>query len=286
LIFACNKLPRSSDNSVGFWSRWILINFPFRFVDEEELKTLSEEEQKICKIRKNDIVSSLVSQEELSGLLNWALDGLDKLLEKGHFTYTTSNKNIQDRWIKAADSFASFCSECLCEEYGTYIMKDELRKIYNKYCRTNKIEQVGDKAIKNYLTKEMGVSEFREQNIIREYLWKNISFKENTKKTYDFGILSTFSEDINTQEVANNQANPLNHLISITFKSKNLENIEYKNGGFPSYPSYLIKIKEIIAKIPENNADLLISLFGIEILDKLVEKGDLFLKDSNTYKVV
>ena len=132
----------------------------------------------------------------------------------------------------------------------------------------------------------MGVSEFPEQNIIKEYMWKNISFIKNTKKSYDFGILSTFSEDINTQEVANNQANQNNYVFSIPFNSKNLENIEYKKGGFVGYPSYLLKIKEIISKIPENNVDLLISLFGIEILDKLVEKGDLFLKDSNTYKVV
>ena len=286
LIFACNKLPRSSDNSIGFWSRWILINFPYRFVDEEELKTLSEEEKKTCKLRKNDMVSYICDPEQLSGLLNWALDGLDKLLEKGYFTYTTSNKNIQDRWIKAADSFAAFCSECLQEEYGTYIMKDELRKVYNNYCRKNKIEQVGDKAIKNYLTKEMGVSEFREQNIIKEYMWKNISFKENTKKSYDFGVLSTFSAENSHEEVANNQANQINHLFSIPFSSKNLEIIEYKKGSFVGYPSYLIKIKEIIAKIPENNADLLVSLFGVELIDKFIENGDMFLKDSTTYRVV
>jgi len=36
LIFAANELPRVYDFSFGFWSRWILLEFPYMFLPEQE----------------------------------------------------------------------------------------------------------------------------------------------------------------------------------------------------------------------------------------------------------
>lgn len=36
LVFAANELPRVYDFSLGFWSRWILLEFPYTFVSEKE----------------------------------------------------------------------------------------------------------------------------------------------------------------------------------------------------------------------------------------------------------
>jgi len=296
MIFACNNLPKSNDNSQGFWSRWILLNFPWRFADPEEKALLSPEEQLRCKPRINEIASTLCDEEQLSGLLNWALIGLDSLLERGYFTYTTSNKNVQDRWIRAADSFAAFCSDNLQEEYGTFIMKDDLRKEYNAYCKMNKVEAVGDKAIKNYLTRELGATEWREQNIIMERMWKNISFKNGKNEGFDFGIVST-------NQSLHNQGSQDNHGFSTSSDQKNLKKrcektldklstlAKKKEENYTDIDNTISltekgKIIKTIEKIPTNNSDLLFDLFGEEVLKKMMQNGDIFLKDSNTYRVV
>lgn len=268
MIFACNKLPKSSDNSIGFWSRWILINFPYRFVDPEERKTLTPEEQQLCKLRKNDIISSLCDENQLSGLLNWALDGLDSLLERGYFTYTTSNKNVQDRWIKASDSFAAYCSERLVEDFNCHVLKDELRRDYTDYCRNNKIEAVGDRSIKNYLTREMGVTE----NRIRvadydNYSWKNLRFVQGVQEDYEFYTLSILKnhKNIESKMVVN-----LGKLVNRNYEVTNVYKLIY----------------DLIDKVQENNKELLFNLFTEELIQKMLQKGDLLFKDENTLRKV
>jgi len=51
MIFACNELPRVYDTSKGFWRRWILINFPYEFVDRERYKTLTGDDLKNKKLK-------------------------------------------------------------------------------------------------------------------------------------------------------------------------------------------------------------------------------------------
>ena len=40
VIFACNELPKVYDLSDGFWSRWMLFEFPYKFVKESEYNQL------------------------------------------------------------------------------------------------------------------------------------------------------------------------------------------------------------------------------------------------------
>jgi len=76
MIFACNDLPRVYDNSKGFWRRWILINFPYEFIDQKQYEVLTVEEKKNKRIKKPRVIENILSETELSGLLNESLKGL------------------------------------------------------------------------------------------------------------------------------------------------------------------------------------------------------------------
>ena len=178
LIFSCNKLPKSKDNSRGFWDRWILLKFPFRFEYAQIIDKLPDEEKKLCKIRKNNVINDITTQKELSGLFNWALEGLQRIINTQHFTFTKATQDVQKRWIKEADSFAAFCDEHVLYEYDGQTGKDDLRQAYNEFCKENQVEITTDRHIKYYLETEMRavIKRTKASGVETQdyWFWKNI----------------------------------------------------------------------------------------------------------------
>jgi len=179
-IFACNELPRVYDMSVGFWSRWMPFKFPYTFVKEEEYNKL--EDKTNYKIRDEQIVKRLITEEELSGLLNKALEGLDRILEKGDFSYSIGTKEVKDLWIRKADSFNAFCMDNIIEDEEGYITKKDLRRNFARYTKSHKLKGCSDNNIKINLENNFGVIEERKSLLIvdeysQERCWVGIKWK-------------------------------------------------------------------------------------------------------------
>jgi len=147
-IFACNELPKVYDMSLGFWSRWILLEFPYIFISKKEYEKLDEIQKEKYKIRDTDIIEKITTEEELSGLLNRAIEYLHKLLEQKDFSYTKGTKEVKDLWIRKSDSFTSFCMDNIKESEFEFITKSELRQKFSKYCKKHNLKGTSDKAIK------------------------------------------------------------------------------------------------------------------------------------------
>jgi len=81
MVFGANELPKIYDTTDGFWTKWILIEFPYKFISKEIYNSLKGEDKKTHKIMDIDIIKKITTKEELSGLLNYALDGLDRILK-------------------------------------------------------------------------------------------------------------------------------------------------------------------------------------------------------------
>jgi P4 family phage/plasmid primase-like protien len=178
LVFACNELPRVYDYSDGFWERWVLLEYPYKFVDQCVYDSAKEEERKMWKIKDPQIIDKITTPEEMSGLLNRALIGLKNLLENKKFSYTIGTADVKNRWIRKADSFMAYCMDSLEEDYDSKITKKELRKKYKEYCSKHKVGGVSDKAIKATLQEMFGCSEdYCSINGIMEYVWTGIKFK-------------------------------------------------------------------------------------------------------------
>lgn len=178
MVFACNELPRVYDYSDGFWERWLLMEFPYKFVDKDvyELET----DKSKLKIKDVDIINKITSDEEMSGFLNEAIIGLHRLIINKKFSYTKGTKEVKDRWIRKSDSFMAFCLDNLEEDYDSKISKRELRSKYKNYCKTHKVSGAGDKAIKANLQENFGVSEEYSiigESIKQENCWTGIKFK-------------------------------------------------------------------------------------------------------------
>lgn len=175
MMFACNELPRVYDPSIGFWSRWILFEFPYRFIRKEEYDALEVKGNN--KIMDEGIINKITTQDEINGLLIEALDGLDRLIKNKGFSYSKGTDEVKNMWVRKSDTFMSFCMDMIEEHYDNKITKKELRKTYNKYCKLHKLKGCGDKTIKATLEDQYGAIEAQEYGSSNRY-WEGIKFKE------------------------------------------------------------------------------------------------------------
>lgn len=160
-IFAANDIPKTKDISKAFFDRWILIFFLFRFLPQKEIDALKPEERENVRLQNPAIIEQITTPEELTGMLNWALEGYTRLRKQKDFSYGSTSAEVKEQWQRKSDSFAAFCMDCVTEDYGAEIPKSVLREAYQKYCRKFKLKGATDMSIKNYLTTNLGVSESR-----------------------------------------------------------------------------------------------------------------------------
>jgi putative DNA primase/helicase len=76
-------------------------------------------------------------RSELSGLLNHALAGLDRLHEQYGFSRVTSSDQAAERFRVDSDSAAGFCEECCDIEDEARIAKPMLFQAYRTWCEQN-----------------------------------------------------------------------------------------------------------------------------------------------------
>jgi putative DNA primase/helicase len=177
MFFACNDLPMVYDTKKGFWDRWVLLEFPYTFVSEQEYA--NSDDQTFLKIRNPDIIKEILTDEELSGLLNEALLGLARLQKNKEFSYSLSSNTVKDKWIRGANSFIAFCMDKIEDNYDKYISKKELRANYRKYCKEHKVKGVSDIMIKNILSEMFGTVEDRKVILgYQERVWEGITWKK------------------------------------------------------------------------------------------------------------
>lgn len=176
-IFACNTLPFVYDNSRGFWDRWILLEYPYTFVSEEEIKNNPKEIN--FKIRDEGIIERITTNEELSGLLNKFLDGLRDLNLNKCFSTTKGTGEIKKTWIRKSNSVMAFCDDNIDDDYDSFISKREFRKRYTDYCKEHNLKPKSDYVISRTLTELFGVSDGRKYIIENTYerVWEGIKWK-------------------------------------------------------------------------------------------------------------
>lgn len=123
LIFSCNVIPASSNKDLSFYRRWIILEFA-----------------KQTPINGIDTLMRQKLQAELSGILNWALDGLRRLEANNGFSYTKTPEQVKDLYERNSDSINSFLLNCISMvDDGGKLTKREAYAEYANYCNTNKL---------------------------------------------------------------------------------------------------------------------------------------------------
>lgn len=194
LIYSANELPKTTDRTEAFFRRWVIIEFPYQFMENDE-KTDTE------------LPQSIVDEDELSGLLNWALDGLDRILEDGNFSNTESRDAIEQKWIMETDSLRAFLDIATQTETDAWTAKPDFYSLYKAFCNHHNLYVVKKAQVtKRIPTLKPAVDLYRpEIQGERVRCWRNLKIKE-----------SFIKENSYVQDV------PTIHTVSKTEQKKNL----------------------------------------------------------------
>jgi len=127
LIFGANKIPyvNADTDDMAYFDRWM----PWKF---ENVFSPGEKKTKL-----NVFENIVYDSNEMSGILNWALEGLHRLLENKKFSYHKSAEEVREIMQSESSSVASFVNECLGKDNGKWISKQELYAKYEEYCNLN-----------------------------------------------------------------------------------------------------------------------------------------------------
>lgn len=119
LIFNTNDLPKDVEHTNAYFRRFLIIPFDVTIPEDKQDRELSKK-----------IISS-----ELSGVFNWILEGLNRVLQNKKLTQSSKVKNIVDQYRKESDSVQMFIEE---SNYKTdaviYKLIKDIYPEYRAYC--------------------------------------------------------------------------------------------------------------------------------------------------------
>lgn len=149
LIFSANRPPLIPDNSLAVWRRWMVIKFPNKFIGDGADKNL---------------LVKLSTERELSGLLNIALQGLNRLRKNGDFSYRMTIDQVRDRYILLSDPVITFLEEKCFFDPQSSIKKEELYQSYIEFCKKKKIAGMTKKGFGHTIKqKQLPIKERRDE---------------------------------------------------------------------------------------------------------------------------
>lgn len=118
-IFNTNQLPKDVEQNEAFFRRFLLVHFGITIPEER---------------RDPDLAKKIIS-EELPGIFNWVLEGLDRLLENKNFTKSPSIEYALEEYKKKSDSVHLFLEDkgyVISTEKDIFVQSIYLE--YKEYC--------------------------------------------------------------------------------------------------------------------------------------------------------
>lgn len=162
-IFAANQPPTRSSEDDGFWNRWLTVVFPERIPRDEQDPKLSEK---------------LTTDDELAGVLNWAIEGYQRLEEQGQFTNEPTPSDNRHIWESYGNSVERFISRKLDRDPDASVLKDEAYAEYETFAKSEEMEVVTKHKFTSLL-KEKGASvEQRRFDGERKYVYTGFSLTD------------------------------------------------------------------------------------------------------------
>jgi len=149
LIFSANEIPKARDKTEAWYRRFEIVKFPntFRKTDPGFDPYLED------KLKK-----------ELSGILNWSIEGLRRLKDKRNFTESELIKEAKEEYERGNDTVIAFLEDMIEYPEDNYELCQNVYKEYQNYC-----EEAGMK----YTTRRTFTSKLKKLGFEVKNKWRN-----------------------------------------------------------------------------------------------------------------
>ena len=189
LIVASNNMPYLRDtNDKAFWHRWIIVEFPHQFTDDDSW------------FRKT------FTQEEKHGIITVALLAFSRVIQQKKFDFEQSEKEVMAIWLSHIDSVYDFIKTYVekgviildAKNGDLWVKRTDLYNMYKDYCIDQGFRGVGKKAFARKLREYFGITTDRKSvNGKRVRTFVGIAVNEVKKEQFEPGNENLLDEFIN-----------------------------------------------------------------------------------------
>jgi P4 family phage/plasmid primase-like protien len=165
LLFSANTIPAIREESKAIEDRLIILEFPNRFEASQQVKGL---------------VDMLTKRNEMEGIITqWALPGLQSLLEKGEFDIPNRSKELQANYRKQTDPFIDFADQRIETVPEAFANRKELYNEYRSWCGNSGVTCISQRDFNRRIQQDYKLpdDDFRVPGT-RERAWKGIQLKK------------------------------------------------------------------------------------------------------------
>lgn len=165
ILIATNNLPTTTDKTIGFYRRWMIIDFPNQFSE------------------KKDILAD-IPEEEYECLALKCCSILKDVLNKREFTNEGSIEQRIEKYESKSNFIEKFIKESTKQDPCGYISKSDFFKKFSEWSKEHKFREMSEISISTLMTKLGYESEKRYFNWMFDgkggqmRVWTGISWKE------------------------------------------------------------------------------------------------------------
>ncbi len=154
LWWSMNNFPHVKDTSHGFWRRVMVIPFNRIFAEGEAVLGLKD-----------------ILETELSGIFNWAIDGLTNL-EDNSWVMPTQISRLTEKYKKESNIVDLFIEDACKVGKDLESQSSEIYKGYKEWCRDNNYQAKSNKNFKN----EMERLGYRYSRVANKRLFQGVEY--------------------------------------------------------------------------------------------------------------
>lgn len=196
LMFGANSPPDLGESTYAIKRRLLPIHLPNNFTSKDDDNPDEKPRQ--------ELLEGLTTPEELSGLLNEALDGIDRLHEHGDFSIPEGPDERLTKYNIHSNPTRAFEREFLTNESESTVRKDDVFEAFEKWCdsigcESEKKSEFYRKLAKTNLIVETGRTRTDEGRV------RILKGVDMTEGGYRFLSLSQFEEGEEEQEQQHQQ---------------------------------------------------------------------------------
>lgn len=168
IITAANKPPVLREQTTALHRRLVVIPFEYRITKSE---------------RNPHMVAAL--KRELSGILNWAIEGYHRLKECQAFTECITADDAKMKFIKDSDSVLMFVDECCEKKSSAKVSSIIFYKAYKEYCIERGYHPCADNEFGKRLKLHIkNLNKVRRSNAAREWAYQGIKLTDEAEGRY------------------------------------------------------------------------------------------------------
>jgi putative DNA primase/helicase len=145
-MYSANRLPEVSIDDDAFYRRILLVSFPTTIPRSE-------------RVNRSELDARL--EQELDGILRWAVEGLQRVLEQNGFTHDLPPDETRHRWEEHASSIGRFKAAALniTGDSGDVEPKDRVHSVYSQFCQDHGLSTESKRELTRMLKRDPRITD-------------------------------------------------------------------------------------------------------------------------------